>query len=62
MFNINNSQNEISNNATVNDTNSGMGRSVSSARFQVAKVSNNNTNTASSLGKAISIPTSMFII
>jgi mannitol/fructose-specific phosphotransferase system IIA component len=36
-----------------------MGRSVSSARFQIAKVFNNGTNTETSLGKAISIPHSM---
>ncbi|CAF3190851.1 unnamed protein product [Rotaria socialis] len=59
MFNINNSENEIPSDATINDTNSGMGRSVSSARFQIAKVSNNNTNTENSLGKAISIPNSL---
>ncbi|CAF4312398.1 unnamed protein product, partial [Rotaria magnacalcarata] len=59
MFNINNSQNEIPSDATVNDTNSGMGRSVSSARFQIAKVPNNDTNAENSLGKAISIPNSL---
>jgi hypothetical protein len=55
MSNTSNLENEIT-------TNVGMGRSASSARFQIAKVSNNNhTNPEPSLGKAISIPNSMFI-
>jgi mannitol/fructose-specific phosphotransferase system IIA component len=58
MSNANNSHNEIT---TINNTNAGMGRSASSARFQIAKVSNNDTNSGTSLGKAISIPHSMLI-
>jgi hypothetical protein len=61
MSNTNNSQHEITINTKTNSTNGGMGRSVSSARFQIAKVSNDNTNTEPSLGKAISIPNSMLI-
>ena len=61
MSNANSSQNEITTNTISNNTNVGMGRSVSSARFQIAKVCNNNTNTETSLGKAISIPNSMSI-
>jgi hypothetical protein len=59
MSNANNSQHEIiTNNNNSIDTSVGMGRSVSSARFQIARVNNNNTNTEPSLGKAISIPSS----
>ncbi len=61
MSNANNSGNEITANTKSNSTSAGMGRSVSSARFQIAKVSNNDTNTGTSLGKAISIPNSMLI-
>jgi hypothetical protein len=59
MSNANNSGNEITANTNSNSTSAGMGRSVSSARFQIAKVFNNGTNTETSLGKAISIPHSM---
>ncbi|CAF1021877.1 unnamed protein product [Rotaria sordida] len=59
MSNVNSSQNEIINNTISNGTTVGMGRSVSSARFQIAKVSNNDTNTESSLDKTISIPHSL---
>jgi len=59
MSNANNSVNEITANTNSNSTSAGMGRSVSSARFQIAKVFNNGTNTETSLGKAISIPHSM---
>ncbi|CAF2861873.1 unnamed protein product [Rotaria sp. Silwood2] len=56
MSNVNNSQNEIINNTINNETSIGIGRSVSSARFQIAKVSNNDAHIENSLGKAISIP------
>jgi len=59
MYNANKSENEITANTNINSTSVGMGRSVSSARFQIAKVSNNGTYTEPSLGKAISIPHSM---
>ena len=61
MSNANTSQHAITTNTNINSTNAGMGRSVSSARFQIAKVSNNGTLTETSLGKAISIPNSMLI-
>ncbi|CAF4749353.1 unnamed protein product [Rotaria sp. Silwood1] len=56
MSNVNCSQNETINNTISNGTSIGMGRSVSSARFQIAKVSNNDTNTKNSLDKTFSIP------
>ncbi|CAF3821224.1 unnamed protein product [Adineta steineri] len=60
MSNANTSHNEITTEINSNNnTNAGMGRSVSSARFQVAKVSSNDSNTDTSLGKAISIPNSL---
>lgn len=49
MSNANLSNKELSTNVNSN----GMGRSVSSARFQIAKVSDND---AKSLDKAASIP------
>ncbi|CAF1237165.1 unnamed protein product [Adineta steineri] len=60
MSNANTSHNEITTEINSNNnTNAGMGRSVSSARFQVAKVSSTDSNTDTSLGKAISIPNSL---
>jgi hypothetical protein len=61
MSNINNYENVIITNTNSNSTSVGMGRSVSSARFQIAKVSDNDTKTEISLGKAISIPNGMLI-
>lgn len=61
MSNANSSHNEITKNCTINSTSANIGRSASSARFQIAKVSNNDTNPGASIGKAISIPNSMLI-
>ena len=59
MSNANISHNEITTHTNSNSTSIGMGRSASSARFQIAKVSNNDSMNERSLGKAISIPNSM---
>lgn len=59
MSNTNNSENEIIKNTNCISASVGMGRSFSSARFQIAKVSDSDTNAEPSLGKAISIPHSM---
>ncbi|CAF1118554.1 unnamed protein product [Adineta ricciae] len=59
MSDANHFQNEITTSTNSNDANAGMGRSVSSARFQIAKVSDNDTNGQESLGKATSIPNSL---
>ena len=56
MSNENNARNESTNNIISYNTNISIGRSVSSARFQIAKVSNSDTNIGKSLGKPISIP------
>lgn len=61
MSNTINSENEITTNANSNDTNVGIDRSASSARFQIEKVSNNDTNTETSSVKAISISNSMLM-
>jgi hypothetical protein len=53
MSNATNSPNKISNEPN------GMGRSISSARFQIAKVYDDDTNATIILGKANSIPNSM---
>jgi hypothetical protein len=51
------SPNEIKNHfINVNNSNGTMGRSVSSARFQIARVSHPDIIAAASIGKAISIP------
>ena len=59
MSNANLSTNELSTNTNNPNTNGGMGRSVSSARFQIAKVSDTDGNTETSLDKTASIPHSM---
>jgi hypothetical protein len=61
MSNTINIENEITTNTNSNGTNAEMGRSASSARFQIARVSDNDTNTETSLNKAISIPNSKLI-
>lgn len=60
MSSTNNSTNELPTNPTNHNNNNGMGRSVSSARFQIAKVSDTDANTETSLGKTASIPHSRF--
>jgi len=57
MSNINNSEHEITTNTDSNRTTAEIGRSFSSARFQIARVSQTETN-SDTLSKAPSIPTS----
>lgn len=61
MSDPNTCENEIIKAIRMSETNFGIGRSVSSARFQIAKVSNDDKSMETSLGKAVSIPNSTFI-